>query len=88
MEAEKSMVGDIVTAATILGKLIGAGLAMVGVLGGGIGIGVVSGGAVQAMGRNPDATGTIQTNMILGIAFAEATAIYALVVALLILFVF
>lgn len=82
------MVGDIVTAATILGKLIGAGLAMVGVLGGGIGIGVVSGGAVQAMGRNPDATGTIQTNMILGIAFAEATAIYALVVALLILFVF
>jgi F-type H+-transporting ATPase subunit c len=88
MEAEIHMVGDIVTAATILGKLIGAGLAMVGVLGGGIGIGVVSGGAVQAMGRNPDATGTIQTNMILGIAFAEATAIYALVVALLILFVF
>jgi F-type H+-transporting ATPase subunit c len=88
MEAEKHMVGDIVTAATILGKLIGAGLAMIGVLGGGIGIGVVSGGAVQAMGRNPDATGTIQTNMILGIAFAEATAIYAMVVALLILFVF
>ncbi|HLC01991.1 MAG TPA: ATP synthase F0 subunit C [Anaerolineales bacterium] len=82
------MVGDIVLAATVLGKLIGAGLAMVGVLGGGIGIGIVSGGAVQAMGRNPDATGTIQTNMILGIAFAEATAIYALVVALLILFVF
>jgi len=88
MEAEKHMVGDIVLAATVLGKLIGAGLAMVGVLGGGIGIGIVSGGAVQAMGRNPDATGTIQTNMILGIAFAEATAIYALVVALLILFVF
>jgi F-type H+-transporting ATPase subunit c len=42
---------------------------------------------VQAMGRNPDATGTIQTNMILGIAFAEAVAIYCLVVALLILFV-
>jgi len=40
------------------------------------------------MARNPDATGTIQTNMILGIAFAEATAIYALVIALMILFVF
>ncbi|MGA9533396.1 MAG: ATP synthase F0 subunit C [Anaerolineales bacterium] len=77
-----------VEAATILGKLIGAGLAAIGVLGGGIGIGVVSGGAVQAIGRNPDAAGAIQTNMILGIAFAEATAIYALVVALLILFVF
>jgi F-type H+-transporting ATPase subunit c len=82
------MEGNIVLAATVLGKLIGAGLAMVGVIGGGIGIGVVSGGAVQAMARNPDATGTIQTNMILGIAFAEATAIYALVIALMILFVF
>jgi F-type H+-transporting ATPase subunit c len=82
------MEGDIVAAATVLGKLLGAGLAMVGVIGGGIGIGVVSGGAVQAMARNPDATSTIQTNMILGIAFAEATAIYALVIALMILFVF
>ena len=82
------MDGNIVEAATILGKLIGAGMAMIGVIGGGIGIGVVSGGAAPGMGRNPDFSGTIQTNMILGIAFAEATAIYALVVALLILFVF
>jgi F-type H+-transporting ATPase subunit c len=67
-------------------KLIGAGLAMIGAIGAGAGI-VVS-GAVQAMGRNPDFSGTIQTNMILGIAFAEAVAIYCLVVALLILFVF
>ncbi len=69
-------------------KLIGAGLAMIGAIGAGAGIGIVTSGAVQAMGRNPDATGTIQTNMILGIAFAEAVAIYCLVVALLILFVF
>jgi F-type H+-transporting ATPase subunit c len=82
------MEGNIVVAATVLGKMIGAGLAMVGVIGGGVGIGVVAGGAVQAMARNPDASGTIQTNMILGIAFAEATAIYALVIALMILFVF
>ncbi len=61
---------------------------MVGVIGGGVGIGVVASGAVQAIGRNPDVAGTIQVNMILGIAFAEATAIYALVVSLLILFVF
>ena len=54
----------------------------------GIGIGVVSSGAVQGMARNPDASGNIQTNMILGIAFAEAVAIYDLVIALLILFVF
>jgi F-type H+-transporting ATPase subunit c len=78
------MEGDIVQAA----KLIGAGLAAIGVFGGGIGVGLAALGATQAMGRNPDATGTIQTNMILGFAFAEATSIYALVVALLILFVF
>ncbi len=74
-------------AAAYLAKYLGAGLAMVGVIGAGIGIGVLVGGAVQAMGRNPDFTPTIQTNMILGIAFAEAIAIYALVVALILLFV-
>jgi F-type H+-transporting ATPase subunit c len=68
-------------------KAIGAGLAMIGVAGGGAGIGIVAGGAAQGIARNPDASGTITTNMILGIAFAEATAIYALVVALIILFV-
>ena len=69
------------------GKAIGAGLAMIGAAGGGIGIGLSVSGAVQAMGRNPDFTPTIQVNMILGVAFAEAVAIYALVVSLIILFV-
>ena len=67
-------------------KLVGAGLAMIGAIGAGAGIGIVTSGAVQAMGRNPDATGTIQTNMILGMAFAEAVAIYALAVSLIIIF--
>ncbi|HJW91354.1 MAG TPA: ATP synthase F0 subunit C [Anaerolineales bacterium] len=69
-------------------KLIGAGLAMIGTIGAGAGIGVVVSGAVQGIARNPDASGAVQTNMILGIAFAEAVAIYCLVIALLILFVF
>jgi ATP synthase F0 subunit c len=68
-------------------RLIGAGLAMVGTIGAGLGIGVLVSGAVQGIARNPDAAGNVQTNMILGIAFAEAVAIYCLVVALLILFV-
>jgi ATP synthase F0 subunit c len=68
-------------------KAVGAGLAMVGALGPGIGIGLMVQGAMQGIGRNPDAAGTIQQNMILGIVFAEAVAIYALVVALVILFV-
>ena len=69
-------------------KLIGAGLAMIGTIGAGAGIGIVVNGAVQGIARNPDAGGTILTNMILGIALAEAVAIYCLVVSLLILFVF
>lgn len=68
-------------------KAIGAGLSMIGVIGPGIGIGVLVQGALEAIGRNPDASGQITTNMILGIAFAEAVAIYALVVSLIILFV-
>ena len=68
-------------------KAVGAGLAMIGALGPGIGIGVLVQGALQAIGRNPDAAGQVQANMILGIVFAEAVAIYALVVALIVLFV-
>ena len=68
-------------------KAIGAGLAMVGARGPGIGIGLLANGAMNAIGRNPDTAGTVQTNMILAIVFTEAIAIYALVVALVILFV-
>jgi ATP synthase F0 subunit c len=67
-------------------RFIGAGLAMLGAIGAGVGVGLAAAGGVQAMGRNPDATPTIQTNMILGMAFAEAVAIYALAVALIIVF--
>jgi len=77
------MTGDIVQAA----KLIGAALAMIGAFGPGIGIGLLAAAAMTGISRNPDATPAIQTNMILAIAFAEAIAIYALVVALIILFV-
>lgn len=68
-------------------KLIGTALAIgLGALGPGIGIGMIGSKAVEAIGRNPEASSQIQTNMILAIAFAEAVAIYALVVALIIKF--
>ncbi len=57
-----------------------------GVIGPGIGIGIVAGKAVEALGRNPDAEGSIRATMILGIAFTEGLAIFALVIALLIRF--
>ena len=58
-----------------------------GAIGPGIGIGLIGGMAAGAIGRNPEATPQIQTTMILAIVFAEAVAIYALVVALIIKFV-
>ncbi|PKL72330.1 ATP synthase F0 subunit C [Candidatus Kuenenbacteria bacterium HGW-Kuenenbacteria-1] len=57
-----------------------------GAMGPGIGIGLLASKAMEAIGRNPEASGKIQTAMILAIAFTEAIAIYALVVALIIKF--
>jgi len=50
-------------------------------------IGMLTSKALEAMGRNPEAANEIRTSMILGIAFAEAIAIYSLVVGLIIKFV-
>lgn len=58
-----------------------------GMIGPGIGIGFLVGKALEAIGRNPEAINKIQTNMILGLAFTEAIAIYALVFALILKFV-
>jgi len=70
-------------------KFIAAAVVMgVGALGPGLGIGNLVGRAMDALGRNPDAQPVIQTNMILGLAFAEAIGIYCLVVAIMIGFVF
>lgn len=70
-------------------KYVGAGFAMgFGALGPAVAIGWLVSKAMEALGRNPEAQPQIQTNMILGIAFAEAIGIYALVVAVMIGFVF
>lgn len=64
-------------------RVLAAGLAIgLGALGPGLGIGIMGYGAMQALGRNPEARGAIMTNMILAIAFAEAVAIYALLIAI------
>jgi F-type H+-transporting ATPase subunit c len=59
----------------------------VGAIGPALAIGMLAGKAMESLGRNPEAADAIRTNMILAIAFAEAIAIYALVVAIIILFV-
>ncbi len=69
-------------------KSIAAAFAIgVGALGPALGIGKLASKALEAIGRNPEAAPKIQTAMILAIAFTEAIAIYALVVALIIKFV-
>lgn len=69
-------------------RFLAAALAIaVGAFGPGIAIGLAALGAMQSLGRNPEAQGIIRTNMLVGMAFAESVAIYALVVALIILFV-
>ena len=67
---------------------IGAGIAIgFGAIGPGIGVGILVSKALEALGRNPEAENIIRANMILGIAFAEAIAIYALIVGVIAAFV-
>lgn len=65
---------------------IGAGVAALTGIGAGIGIGMATGKAVEAVGRQPEAAGKINQLFLLGAVFAESTAIYGLVVALIIAF--
>ena len=71
----------------VIGKALGAGLCMgIGAIGPAIGEGNAVGKALEGMARQPEAAGDLRTNMILGCAITETTGIYALAVALLILF--
>ena len=63
---------------TMLAKALAIGL---GAIGPGIGIGLIGAKAMESIGRNPEATGKILVPMLLAAAFAEAIAIYALVIA-------
>lgn len=66
-------------------KAIGAAIAIgVGGLGPALGIGLAVRGAMDAIGRNPEAAGDIRATMIVGAALAEAVAIYAFVIAVII----
>jgi F-type H+-transporting ATPase subunit c len=70
-------------------KLIAAAVAIgFGTIGPGLAIGLIGGRASEAMGRNPEAESKIRNAMILAIVFAESTALYALLVSLMLLFSF
>ena len=77
------MEGVSIEAMKALGMALVVGLGMIGP---GIGIGILVSKALEAIGRNPEASGKIQTTMFIGIAFTEALAIFALVVGFIINF--
>lgn len=69
-------------------KLLGAGLAMgLGSLGPGIGLGMLVSKTVESIARQPEASGDLRTTMFIGIGVTEAVALYAFIIALILLFV-
>ncbi|MGL5357920.1 MAG: ATP synthase F0 subunit C [Metamycoplasmataceae bacterium] len=67
---------------------VGAGLSIIGALGTGIGQGYATGKAAEAVGRNPEAEAKIRKMLIMGLAITESAAIYALVISILLFFVY
>lgn len=79
-----------ISVANLLGQVdlapIGIGLAVFTGIGAGIGIGIATGKAVEAIARQPEAANKIRTLLIIGLGFAEATAIYGAFIAIMMLF--
>ena len=66
---------------------LGAGIAMIAGIGPGIGEGEAVAKACEAIGRQPESKGAVTSTMIMGCAIAETTGLYALVIAILLIFV-
>ncbi len=75
--------GSITTALVCIGAAVGVGVAALGC---GIGMGSGISGACSGIARNPEASGKIQVNMIIGLALIESLTIYALVISLILLY--
>lgn len=75
------------TSVEIVKMIATAGTIAVGAIAPAIAIGIIGSKGLEAIGRNPEAASKVQTSMVLGLAFAEAISIYALVIALIIKFV-
>ena len=71
----------------LAGCAIGAGLALIAGIGPGIGEGNAVAKACEAIGRQPESKGDVTTTMLMGCAIAETTGLYALVIAILLIFV-
>ena len=83
VEQAVTEVNTIITVA----KYIGAGLACIGIAGGGIGVGIATKGLLEAVARQPELKGESFKNFLIGAGLAEATSIYALFIAIVLIFV-
>lgn len=88
MELLVTMIANLLVEGELGLNLLGAGIAALTGIGAGVGMGIATGKAVEATARQPEAVGQIRTMLLLGLAFAETTAIYGLLVSLLLIFVF
>lgn len=86
--ADGEVAAEAAASSGIAGKALGAGIAIALAAGlGALGMGIATGRAAESMARQPEIKGDIRTNLILGIVFMETAIIYALIVAILIIFV-
>jgi len=87
-EAAAAASGDLSAKALVIAcSVLAAGIVMgIGAFGPGLGMGQATSGAANAVGRNPDAQGKVMLTMLVGMAMTESIAIYALVIALSILY--
>ena len=75
------------TAIVAAASAIGAGIAVATGIGAGIGQGIAAAKAAEAVGNQPEAKGDITSTLLLGVAIAESSAIYGLVISIILLFV-
>ena len=78
---------ELAKAIVLAGCAIGAGLALIAGIGPGIGEGNAVAKACEAIGRQPECRGAVTSTMLMGCAIAETTGLYALVIAILLIFV-
>lgn len=87
VELIKEITTEITTAVLTGSKMVGAGMATIGLVGAGIGVGVVFGSLLIALSRNPEYEKQLFSYTILGFALTEAVGLLALMMAFLVLFI-
>lgn len=68
-------------------RALGAGIAVLASIGAGVGIGIATGKAIEGISRQPELSGKLTTTLFIGCALAETTALYGLLVSIILIFI-